>query len=161
MGRAKGKNWFTWQVYDLPRLRKWSNESGTAVVVGDAAQAILPAGGQGIAQAVEDSACFALCLDRLKSVPEAVRAFETIRRPRKEWMSHRSWVDTEMSFLKDGLLQQKRDAFLKRIKILTPKEWDGKHVDEPPEGDYHHPLAIPYQQGYNVFDHVSSSPVNE
>lgn len=66
-----------------------------------------------------------------------------------------------MSFLKDGLLQQKRDAFLKRIKILTPKEWDGKHVDEPPEGDYHHPLAIPYQQGYNVFDHVSSSPVNE
>lgn len=61
-----------------------------------------------------------------------------------------------MWHLPDGPLQERRDQFLERGPLATAKksEWDGKHIDEPPEGQYN-PLAFPYMSGFDVMDYVS------
>lgn len=54
----------------------------------------------------------------------------------------------------DGEKQERRDQFLGSRILATAKEWDGKHIDNPPEGQFN-PLAFAYMSGYDVIDHVS------
>lgn len=43
-----------WPFYTVPKIEKWSSETGRVVILGDAAHAIPPAAGQGVNQAFED-----------------------------------------------------------------------------------------------------------
>jgi len=54
-----------WPYYKVPELSSWSSKSGRVVVIGDAAHAMPPTGGQGAAMAFEDAISLA---DTLASV---------------------------------------------------------------------------------------------
>jgi 2-polyprenyl-6-methoxyphenol hydroxylase-like FAD-dependent oxidoreductase len=74
-------------LHDLPRLRRWHR--GHTVLVGDAAHAMTPNLGQGAAQALEDLAVLAEQL-RARPLPEALRAYEAVRKRRAERIARES-----------------------------------------------------------------------
>jgi hypothetical protein len=45
-------------------------------------------------------------------------------------------------------------SFLGRRRDGIKSVWDGKMIDEPPEGMFN-PLTFPYVEGFDVFDYVS------
>jgi FAD-dependent urate hydroxylase len=68
--------------YDMPRVPTWHRER--SVVIGDAAHAVSPSTGQGVALACEDAVTLALCLRECSDPWAAFSAYEAIRRPRVE-----------------------------------------------------------------------------
>jgi hypothetical protein len=44
-------------------------------------------------------------------------------------------------------------SFLGRRRDGIKSIWDGKMIDEPPEGMFN-PLTFPYVEGFDVFDYV-------
>jgi FAD-dependent urate hydroxylase len=69
-------------THDLPRVPTWHN--GRMVIIGDAAHAPSPSSGQGASMAAEDAVVLAKCLRDLPDVPQALAAYERLRRPRVE-----------------------------------------------------------------------------
>ncbi|MFI7605355.1 FAD-dependent monooxygenase [Micromonospora sp. NPDC049366] len=65
-------------------LRSWSR--GRVLLIGDAAHATSPNMAQGAAMALEDAVVLAESLTAAGSVGEALRAYETRRRPRTDWV---------------------------------------------------------------------------
>lgn len=157
---AKAEDCYIWRQSDLPHTDHWVSKSGRVVMIGDAVHAMLPAVGMGASQGIEDSACLAMCLEAAQSIhdlPKVLHAFETIRKPRAEWMVQRGREESLGFFLPDGEAQQQRDAYIKNNRLWLPTGWDGSHVDEPPEGQFN-PLSHAYRQAFNIFDYVSLTP---
>jgi 2-polyprenyl-6-methoxyphenol hydroxylase-like FAD-dependent oxidoreductase len=72
-------------IYDVPKLPTW--HKGPVLLIGDAAHAMSPAGGQGASLALEDAMVFGkLLLDGRRDVEEAMARFESLRRTRAEAM---------------------------------------------------------------------------
>jgi FAD-dependent urate hydroxylase len=69
-------------THDLPRVPVWHR--GPMVVIGDAAHAPSPSSGQGASMAAEDAVVLAKCLRDLPDVPQALAAYERLRRHRVE-----------------------------------------------------------------------------
>ena len=69
-------------THDLPSVPTWHR--GPMVIVGDAAHAPSPTAGQGASMAAEDAVVLAQCLRDLPSIPEALAAYERLRRRRVE-----------------------------------------------------------------------------
>jgi FAD-dependent urate hydroxylase len=65
-------------------LDSWTR--GRVVLVGDAAHATSPNMAEGAAMALEDALVLAECLRRVETIPAALSAFETRRRPRTDWV---------------------------------------------------------------------------
>jgi 2-polyprenyl-6-methoxyphenol hydroxylase-like FAD-dependent oxidoreductase len=74
---------------DIGYPKRWSQ--GRAVLLGDAAHAMLPNLGQGACTAIEDAYILAACLGRL-SYSDALIAYEKLRIPRAILLSKRSWL---------------------------------------------------------------------
>jgi 2-polyprenyl-6-methoxyphenol hydroxylase-like FAD-dependent oxidoreductase len=75
--------WLRTPIHDVPHLTKWHD--GPVVLVGDAAHAMSPAGGQGASLALEDAMLFAkLAVDPSRPIGDAMARFETLRRARAE-----------------------------------------------------------------------------
>ena len=69
-------------TYDLGHVPVWHR--GPMVIVGDAAHAPSPTSGQGASMAAEDGVILAKALRDLPSIPEALDAYEQLRRGRVE-----------------------------------------------------------------------------
>lgn len=69
-------------THDLPRVPTW--HKGPMVIIGDAAHAPSPSSGQGASMAAEDAVVLATCLRDLPDVPQALAAYEGLRRRRVE-----------------------------------------------------------------------------
>ena len=69
-------------THDLPSVPTW--HKGPMVIVGDAAHAPSPTSGQGASMAAEDGVVLAQCLRDLPGIPEALAAYERLRRRRVE-----------------------------------------------------------------------------
>ena len=67
---------------DLPSVPTWHR--GPMVIVGDAAHAPSPTSGQGASVAAEDAVVLAKCLRDLPAIPDALAAYERLRRSRVE-----------------------------------------------------------------------------
>ena len=67
---------------DLPEGMSW--RAGRMLLIGDAAHAASPATGQGASMAVEDAVVLGKALRDLGVTPEALDAYEALRRPRVE-----------------------------------------------------------------------------
>jgi 2-polyprenyl-6-methoxyphenol hydroxylase-like FAD-dependent oxidoreductase len=75
--------WLRTPIHDVPRLSTW--HKGPVLLVGDAAHAMSPAGGQGASLALEDAMLFAkLAADPSRPIEDAMARFETVRRSRAE-----------------------------------------------------------------------------
>lgn len=70
-----------WKLIWQDPLRTWVSKQGRIALVGDSAHAFLPTSAQGATQALEDGVTIAICLSRAgkSRIPDALRAFETIR----------------------------------------------------------------------------------
>ncbi|KAH6675743.1 hypothetical protein B0J14DRAFT_538320 [Halenospora varia] len=151
LGLADRESSFIWNVHDLPPLSRWT--CGHAVMVGDASHAMIPTAGMGASQAIEDSACLALCLDHAQSVadvPKVLALYETIRKPRAEFMIAKGREAGEDWNLPDGEKQQTRDKFFQTLTTMMQNQgWDGKVVWEPPLGRYN-PDYITYMNAFDV-----------
>ena len=69
-------------THDLPSVPTW--RKGPMVVIGDAAHAPSPTSGQGASMAAEDAVVLAKCLRDLPDIPQALDAYERLRRRRVE-----------------------------------------------------------------------------
>jgi FAD-dependent urate hydroxylase len=69
-------------THDLPSVPVWHR--GPMVIVGDAAHAPSPTSGQGASMAAEDAVVLAMCLRDLPDIPQALAAYEGLRRRRVE-----------------------------------------------------------------------------
>ncbi|MFI8875326.1 FAD-dependent monooxygenase [Streptomyces sp. NPDC055243] len=75
-------------LYDLPPLPTFAR--GRVALLGDAAHAMTPNLGQGACQALEDAVTLAHCLDGAPDVPDALRSYDLLRRPRTQAITRRS-----------------------------------------------------------------------
>ncbi len=80
--RATREIYRPWSTFDFPTVPTW--RADRMVIIGDAAHATSPAAGQGAAMAIEDAVTLARCLRDVPSIPEALAAYEGIRRDRVE-----------------------------------------------------------------------------
>lgn len=73
---------YWWGLYDREPLDRWTN--GRLALLGDAAHPMLPHLGQGANQAIEDGVALSVFLgsSTASTAPEALRAYEELRRPR-------------------------------------------------------------------------------
>jgi FAD-dependent urate hydroxylase len=69
-------------THDLPSVPTW--HKGPMVIVGDAAHAPSPTSGQGASMAAEDGVVLAQCLRDRPGIPQALAAYERLRRSRVE-----------------------------------------------------------------------------
>jgi salicylate hydroxylase len=72
--------WRRWALHTLADLPRWTQ--GRIALMGDAAHPMLPYLAQGGAFALEDALVLARCLRDEAEIPEALAAYETLRRPR-------------------------------------------------------------------------------
>lgn len=77
-----------WPYYRVPKLKSWTSASGRVVVIGDAAHAMPPTGGQGAAMAFEDAITLADTLTRMNSkdsdLQRLLNSWQTVRQSRIE-----------------------------------------------------------------------------
>ncbi|GAW17417.1 hypothetical protein ANO14919_068740 [Xylariales sp. No.14919] len=104
-----------WTLFQIHEPSRWRHESGRFVLIGDAAHAILPCLAQGAAQAFEDAGVlggiFSQPVGR-DQIPDALRVFEEVRKPRASEVRQRTLDQKAMFALADGLDQEARDANL-------------------------------------------------
>ncbi|NMI01704.1 FAD-dependent monooxygenase [Pseudonocardia acidicola] len=104
-----------WALFTLPPLTHWSR--GRAVLLGDAAHAMLPHHGQGANQTVEDAVTLAACL--AGAAPgghaDAFRRYERLRRTRTRLVQRSSFETSALLHLPDGPAAQARDRDLTQL----------------------------------------------
>ncbi len=112
-----------WALFDRDPLERWT--AGCIGLLGDAAHPMLPFFAQGAAQAIEDAAVLAACLrdaDR-GSAAQALRRYESIRRPRASQVQVMSRGREVRNHLPDGPEQQKRDSEFATGDPLRQSAW--------------------------------------
>jgi salicylate hydroxylase len=107
-----------WALYDRDPLPRWS--AGRAVLLGDAAHAMLPYMAQGAVQAIEDAAVLARCLERTarNELTQALRRYEETRKARATRCQEGSRSNGQMYHLADGEEQRLRDANLGSVMTV-------------------------------------------
>lgn len=111
-----------WGLYD----RNLSARCRTrrVALVGDAAHPMLPFLSQGASQALEDAVVLADCLTADPAeVPDGLRKYEALRRPRTAEVHARSRTRAETFHFPDGPLQSARDADLADAADLAHLDW--------------------------------------
>jgi len=104
---------FRWAIFERSPMPRWS--SGRVTLLGDACHAMLPFLAQGAAQAMEDGVTLATLLSNLDSraaVPDALRVYESVRRPRVTRVQHMASDNKTRLNMPDGPGQRARDAEL-------------------------------------------------
>jgi 2-polyprenyl-6-methoxyphenol hydroxylase-like FAD-dependent oxidoreductase len=101
-----------WGLFARRPLARWSR--GPAVLLGDAAHAMLPHHGQGANQTIEDAAVLAAELDGADDIPAALCRYAGRRRARTRKVQLMSWAASSALHLPDGPAARRRDAYLAR-----------------------------------------------
>lgn len=120
-----------WALYDRDPLPRWN--VGRAVLLGDAAHAMLPYMAQGAAQAIEDAAVLARCLDSCgHELASALHRYESVRKPRATRCQEGSRRNGAMYHLADGKQQRLRDETLGSVTTapLPQNAWLYAHDAE-------------------------------
>ena len=112
-----------WALVDRTPLPRWTE--GRVTLLGDAAHPMLPFFAQGAAQALEDAAVLADCLDgvAVAQVPQALQRYEARRRPRASQVQLMSRGRELRNHLPDGPEQVERDAAFAQGDPLRQSAW--------------------------------------
>jgi salicylate hydroxylase len=102
-----------WGLLARRPLARWNR--GPAVLLGDAAHAMLPHHGQGANQTIEDAAVLAAELGGADDIPAALRRYAVRRRARTRKVQLMSWAASAALHLPDGPAAERRDAYLARV----------------------------------------------
>jgi salicylate hydroxylase len=105
-----------WGLFALRPLQRWYR--GRAVLLGDAAHAMLPHQGQGANTTVEDSFTLAALLAQVRDVTELPSAFATyqaLRRGRTQRIQRLSLLTNALLHLPDGAAADERNRALARL----------------------------------------------
>ena len=87
-----------WGLFVVPPLQRWHR--GAAVLLGDAAHAMLPHHGQGANTTIEDAITLAALLSR--QVDDLTARYTSLRRLRTRTIQHSSWDTNRALHLPDG-----------------------------------------------------------
>jgi salicylate hydroxylase len=103
------------------------------------------------------------CVERAKTagdLPKVFQAYETIRKPRVDFLIQRGRFNASVSHLPDGEKQKERDQRLRNLGGGLPevKSWNGKNVDDPPSEPFG-PKTNAYINGFDILDYVSCTPL--
>ena len=102
---------FIWALHDRAELPQWTE--GRVTLLGDACHPMLPMMAQGAAQSIEDGAALAALLNAMPDdVSDALRRYETVRKPRATRLQESSAANRTRFHLPDGPEQQKRDELM-------------------------------------------------
>jgi 2-polyprenyl-6-methoxyphenol hydroxylase-like FAD-dependent oxidoreductase len=94
--------WHRVPVHDVPELARW--RAGRVLLLGDAAHATSPAGGQGASRALEDAMFFAtLASDSGRPIEDAMARFEALRKPGAEAMVARAYANNHRTLRATGV----------------------------------------------------------
>jgi len=102
-----------WGLFARRPLARWSR--GSAVLLGDAAHAMLPHQGQGANQTIEDAVVLAAELDGASDIPAALRRYAARRRARTRKVQLVSWAASAALHLPDGPAARRRDAYVAQM----------------------------------------------
>jgi 2-polyprenyl-6-methoxyphenol hydroxylase-like FAD-dependent oxidoreductase len=98
---ASTEAWLRTPIHDVPSLPTWHR--GRVLLLGDAAHAMSPAGGQGCSLALEDAMLFArLAADAATPIEGAMARFESLRRRRAERMVAQGYENDRRSLKELG-----------------------------------------------------------
>ena len=121
--------WLRTAIHDVPGLPTW--HKGGVVLMGDAAHAMSPAGGQGASLALEDALVLGkLAGDRTRTLEDAFARFESVRRGRAEQMVAQGYENDRRSlkelgavgmWMRDRLMMPLFSGFIERAltKVYT------------------------------------------
>jgi len=101
-----------WKLVDRAPLDNWIDQSGTVVLMGDAAHPMLPYRAQGAAMAIEDAAVLGNLLSKVSSRDELkplLRGFFDLRHPRTSMVQSSARLNQKIFHLPDGPEQEERD----------------------------------------------------
>jgi salicylate hydroxylase len=117
---------FVWGLFERVPMTRWS--AGRVTLLGDACHAMLPFLAQGAAQAIEDGAALAGCLAKFgrHDIPDALRAYESLRLPRTSRVQAASQANRVRFHLADGPQQLERDAQIRNAAtdwFLQAMDW--------------------------------------
>jgi salicylate hydroxylase len=127
---------FIWALFDRDPLPRWS--VGRVTLLGDACHPMYPFMGQGAAQAIEDGAALAACLQADGDGPAAaLQRYEQWRLPRVSRLQAMSRANKIRFHMPDGPEQEARDAEWARATDRSPDalrwlyEYDPAALEEP------------------------------
>ncbi|MEI6815926.1 MAG: FAD-dependent monooxygenase [Bacteroidota bacterium] len=110
--------------FSKPPATTWCD--GSVVLIGEAAHSVSPNLGMGISLAIEDAIILARCLERYKSVPDALLYYEDARIPRATAVTNNILYAFKLSHLKKPYQLLIRDLALKYL----PKKFKEKKIRE-------------------------------
>jgi len=106
--------WLRTPIHDVPQLSTW--HKGPVLLVGDAAHAMSPAGGQGASLALEDARLFAkLAADPSRPIEDAMARFEALRRRRAEAIVSQAYANDRRTLQELG-----RVGMWMRDRVMMP-----------------------------------------
>ncbi|OQN97627.1 hypothetical protein B0A48_16491 [Cryoendolithus antarcticus] len=139
------------------RPSTWIGKSGRVILIGDAAHASLPWAGQGGGMAIEDAVSLSACLDRAEAatqIPELLKVFEDIRRPRCNLVQEWSATKGERARLTGGPELEKRDStFASANAWIKAEPWDKRHIDDLPA--FEAPNWKAWLSGHDAVDYTN------
>ncbi|WP_338867798.1 FAD-dependent monooxygenase [Myxococcus stipitatus] len=97
-------------IEDCSAPRWW--RSGV-VLLGDAAHAVTPNLGQGAGLAIEDAAALAQLLTTMGPTDAALARYESLRRPRAEWIRDQSWTLGKVAQWEGGFARGLRNLMMR------------------------------------------------
>jgi 2-polyprenyl-6-methoxyphenol hydroxylase-like FAD-dependent oxidoreductase len=110
------------ELFIRPPVKRWGE--GRVMLIGDAAHAMPPSGGQGAASAIEDAVVLAKCLRTSAGVTEALREFERVRMPRVHLLTRISRMTGDLGKLDNSVVCAARNVAMRRLSSFV---W-GKHM---------------------------------
>lgn len=116
-------DYLKWKLADFDQLDRWVHPSGKVALLGDACHPMMPYMAQGAAQATEDAGTLRAALKEYDSLPEALKAYESQRRPRAAYVAKNTRVLQEWLHLYDGPARDERDEMMKHDNGRNPVFW--------------------------------------
>jgi len=117
-----------WQRYlDWPEIENWSDDSSRIVLIGEASHPLIPCSTQVCSLSVEAAAVLSTLLSYVRGldhIPILVRAYETIRRGRSQFLHEVEVTSIAQTMFPPGPARTARDLEMQRLLHAGQDKWD-------------------------------------